>query len=85
MTAMIDFAGIIKPWGNGLGVRLTKPVAQAAGVVADTPVHISVEPGRIVVELRRKRPSLKQMLAEFDPKLHGGEAMAFKPVGKEAL
>jgi antitoxin MazE len=31
------------------------------------------------------RLSLAQMLEAFDPKLHGGEAMATAPVGKEKL
>jgi antitoxin component of MazEF toxin-antitoxin module len=42
-----------------------------------------VEPGRIVVEPVKRRPTLDEMLAEFDPAIHGGEAMAFEPLGKE--
>lgn len=30
------------------------------------------------------RPTLEQMLARFDPALHGGEFMPGAPVGKEA-
>ena len=30
-------------------------------------------------------PALEAMLAAFDPERHGGEAMAFAPVGNEVL
>ena len=30
-------------------------------------------------------PTLEEMLASFDPKRHGGEAMDFPPVGREAI
>lgn len=71
-------------WGNGLALRLTKPMAAAAGVVDGTPVRVSVEPGRIVIETELE-PTLQDMLAAFDPKRHGGEAMAFAPVGVEII
>lgn len=29
------------------------------------------------------KPQLPDMLAAFDPKRHGGELMAFRPLGKE--
>ena len=72
-------------WGNGLGVRITKPLAEAAGIDLNTVLSVSAQPGRIVIEARSGRPSLKAMLAAFDPKRHGGEAMALLPVGRELL
>ena len=74
----------ISAWGNGLALRLTKPMAKAAGVTADTRVRIIAMPGRIVIEADAE-PTLDAMLAAFDPKRHGGEAMAFAPVGVEVL
>ena len=74
----------ISVWGNGLALRLTKPMAKAAGVTADTRVRIIAMPGRIVIEADAE-PTLDAMLAAFDPKRHGGEAMAFAPVGVEVL
>ena len=72
-------------WGNGLGFRITKPLAEAAGIALDTELSVSAQPGRIVIETRAKRPSLDSMLAKFDPERHGGEVMAFRPVGREVL
>jgi antitoxin MazE len=85
MAVVADVAGVVKPWGNGLGVRLTKPVAEAAGVTANAEVSITAQPGRIIVQIKQKRRSLGELLAAFDPVRHGGEALAFKPAGKEVL
>jgi antitoxin MazE len=74
----------IGAWGNGLALRLTKPMAKAAGVTAGTRVRIVAKPGRIVIEADTE-PTLEAMLAAFDPNRHGGEAMAFAPVGVEVL
>lgn len=74
----------ISAWGNGLALRLTRPMAKTAGVAEGSPVRVTVKPGRIVIETEVE-PTLDQMLAAFDPKKHGGEAMADHPVGKEAF
>jgi antitoxin MazE len=84
-TTVTNFQSRVLPWGNGLGLRLTKTLANAAGVDANSPVSITVEPGRIIIETAPKKVSLAAMLASFDPKKHGGEAMAFAPLGKEAM
>jgi antitoxin MazE len=47
-------------------------------------VRVTVKPGRIIIETAVE-PTLEQMLAAFDPKKHGGEVMADKPVGVEAF
>ena len=74
----------ISTWGNGLALRLTKPMAKIAGVAEGSPVRVTVKPGRIVVETETD-PTLDQMLAAFDPKKHGREAMAGGAVGVEAF
>ena len=73
----------VNQWGNGLALRLTKSVAKKAGVKVGTPVRILAQPGRIIVEMSNQEPTLKEMLARFDPKRHDGEVMAFRPVGSE--
>ncbi|TYK76725.1 hypothetical protein FSY45_08865 [Comamonas sp. Z1] len=34
-------------------------------------------------KLRREGPTLESLLARFDPQLHGGEVMAWPPIGVE--
>lgn len=74
----------ISAWGNGLALRLTKPMARTAGVAEGSPVRVTVKPGRIVIETETE-PTLDQMLAAFDPKRHGGEVMTGGAVGVEAF
>lgn len=76
-------AGSVNQWGDGLAVRLTKSVANAAGVTAGTRVTIVAQPGRIIIETANHAPNLEEMLAAFDPERHRGEIMAFDPVGRE--
>ena len=81
---MSSIASQISVWGNGLALRLTKPMAKEAGVVEGTPVRVTVKPGRIVIEAETEL-SLDEMLAVFDPEKHGGELMADSPIGVEAF
>jgi antitoxin component of MazEF toxin-antitoxin module len=75
----------VNQWGNGLAVRINKAIAKAAGVTEGSHVHIVASPGRIVIDLATKEPTLEEMLAAFDPQLHGGEMMAFPPAGVEVF
>lgn len=84
-TTVADFESRLVPCGNGLGLRITKPMASAAGMDANSTVRITVESGRIIIETVPKKVSLSDMLARFDPKRHGGEAMAFALLGKETV
>ena len=85
MQPILKSSATVRVWGNGLGVRFTKPVAKASGMTADAIVNITVQKGRIIIEPRQAKPRLADMLAAFDPQRHGGEAMAFGPLGKEVL
>ena len=48
-------------------------------------MRIVAAPGRVIVAAAEREPTLEEMLASFDPKRRGGEAMGFYPVGREAL
>lgn len=70
----------IKQWGNNLGIRLPITV-----VCAGQRVQISVAARLIVIRPADESVlTLEQRLAQYDPKRHGGEAMADAPVGAEA-
>jgi antitoxin MazE len=81
---MSTTASQIRAWGNGLALRLTKPMAKAAGVAEGSSVRVTVKPGRILIETETE-PTLDQMLAAFDPKKHGGEAMDCRAAGMDAF
>ncbi len=74
----------IKLWGNSLGLRLPAAVARAANLHVDQRVKVAVEDGRVVITPQSgRRLSLKERLALYDPKRHGGEVMAAERIGVE--
>ena len=85
MQAIFNAQAQIRPWGNSLGLRFNRAIVDAAKLFAHADVSITANPGRIVIETRPARPNLDEMLNGFDKSVHSGEAMAFKPLGREAL
>jgi antitoxin MazE len=84
MTAPVVVEQTVQEWGNGLGVRITAPVAKAARVARGTPIRVEVVEGGFFVRVAGKpKLSLAQKLKAFDPEKHGGEVMASGRVGKE--
>ncbi|MEJ7688450.1 MAG: PbsX family transcriptional regulator [Variovorax sp.] len=76
----------VQEWGNGLGVRITAPIAKAAHFARGLPITVEVvEEGVLLRPTGRPRLTLAQKLKAFDPQRHGGEAMATRPVGREVL
>lgn len=74
----------IQEWGNGLGMRITAPLAKAARVARGTPVQVEVVEGGFFVRIVGKpKLTLAQKLKAFDPKVHGGEMMTSGRVGAE--
>jgi antitoxin MazE len=84
MVASVVVEQTVQEWGNGLGLRITAPVAKAAHVARGTPIKVEVVEGGFFVRVCGKpKLSLAQKLKAFDPEQHGGEAMASGRVGKE--
>ena len=74
----------LQEWGNGLAVRLTAPIAKAACLQRGSPVAVEVVEGGVFIHaIGPPRMTLAQKLAQFDPAVHGGEAMASARVGAE--
>ena len=63
----------IAKWGNSLAVRLPKQAAEAAHLTEGAPVTIKVVGRDIVISPARARYSLDELLAAYDPDLHGHE------------
>ena len=82
MDAVVE-QGKVKQWGNSLALRLPSGVAKAAGLEDDTPVTITAIDGQVVIEPVRRRMTLSERLAKFDPVRHGGDLLESAPVGGE--
>ena len=76
----------VQQWGNSLAVRIPAAVARAARFGVGQPVEVSAQESNVLVRsIGEPRLTLEQKLAAFDPRLHSGEAMATRPVGREVL
>ncbi len=62
--------GVIQKWGNSLGVRLPKKLAQEVGINNKSGVDISVDDGKILIEPKqtRKKYKLKNLLSNISSK-----------------
>jgi antitoxin MazE len=74
----------VQRWGNSLAVRIPASIARNAHFEAGTPVEVALqEVGIAVKPIGERNLSLNERLEMFDPKKHGGEAMATGLVGAE--
>ena len=72
----------VTKWGNSLGVRIPRPLAERAGITEGTPIVLEIAEDAIVI--RRKRYSLEALLAQVTPENLHGEVDTGHPVGREA-
>jgi antitoxin MazE len=86
MTATLSADQTIQEWGNGLGVRITAPIARAARFARGLPIKVEVVEGGIFLRaIGKPQLTLAQKLAAFDPAIHGGEVMPTGRVGAEVF
>jgi antitoxin MazE len=84
MTAAIKVSQTVQEWGNGLGVRITSPIAKAARFARGLSVIVEVVDGGVLVRpVGSPKLSLAQKLKAFDPDKHGGEMMRDIRLGAE--
>ena len=76
----------LQMWGNSLAVRIPSAIARTAKLLPGQPVEISVEElGVLIVPVGGRDLTLAERLRQFDPSLHGGEAMVARRLGHEAV
>jgi antitoxin component of MazEF toxin-antitoxin module len=86
MASKVAAEQTVQEWGNGLGVRITTPVAKAGRLARGTPIRVEVVEGGFFVRVTgNPKLSLAQKLKAFDPAKHGGEVMVTGPVGVGAF
>ncbi|TDA70364.1 MAG: AbrB/MazE/SpoVT family DNA-binding domain-containing protein [Clostridia bacterium] len=71
----------VQKWGNSLGIRIPKPLAQQLGLTEGTPVEVEADNHRIVI--RRKRYTLEELLSKVTPENLHGEVDMGLPMGRE--
>jgi antitoxin MazE len=74
----------VQKWGNSLAVRIPKPLAEDAAVKEGTVLNLAVSEGKVIaVPVRKKKLSLKQMLAQVTRKNLHAEVDFGSAVGRE--
>ncbi len=75
----------VQKWGNSLGIRIPKAVAQESAVGEDSEVEITSKDGNIVISpLRKKAFSIRQLLSKVTAANIHVEIESGHPVGKES-
>ncbi|MDE7548877.1 AbrB/MazE/SpoVT family DNA-binding domain-containing protein [Acetobacter fabarum] len=73
-------------WGNSAGVRLNASILQEANLQIKDKVEVRVSGGEIVIRPQKKRQTLDELMARFDPEKHRHDLMLDAlPVGKETI
>jgi antitoxin MazE len=86
MAPALKVEQTVQEWGNGLGVRITSPIAKAAHFSQGVPISVEVVKNGVLLRVVGKpKLSLSQKLKAFDPEQHGGEIMNSAPIGKEII
>ena len=86
MAPALKVEQTVQEWGNGLGVRITSPVAKAAHLSQGMPISVEVVKNGVLLRVVGKpKLSLSQKLKIFDPAIHGGEIMTTESIGKEVI
>lgn len=73
----------VTKWGNSLGIRIPRGIAQDAHIGEGTAVDLRVEDGRIIAE-PIEGETLDVLLARITPENCHGEQFGDEPVGREA-
>ncbi len=73
-------------WGNSLGLRIPKSIAEETNVCEGTFVDVSVKDGQLVIKpVRSKKYSLRELLTDIRPENLHGEISTGDPVGREVF
>ena len=74
----------VQKWGNSLAVRIPKPFAEGAGLLASSEVEVSLEKGVVRLTPIRPRWKLDQLLAGVRKRNLHSEVESGPAVGREA-
>lgn|SRR5690606_18305496 len=57
----------VRKWGNSLAIRIPQVVAEAAQMHDGAEVEISIHDKQITIDLKKKTPTLEELLAKITP------------------
>jgi antitoxin MazE len=81
-------ATTVQRWGNSLGVRIPKAIAEQVELAEGTEVEFVAAGGELTIRPRRKRRrkyKLSELLAQMKPRHRHGELHSGGPRGRELI
>jgi antitoxin MazE len=79
-------ATAVRKWGNSLGIRIPKAVAQQVNLLVGTEVEFETSNGTLTIRpTRRRKYSLSRLLAQAKGPNPHGEWDSSAPAGRETL
>ena len=76
---------LLKRWGNSIGFRIPKGIADSAGLKADDTVEINASQDGFVVKKARRKYVLKDLLSRVTPENRHDSVDWDGPKGNELL
>ena len=73
----------VQKWGNSIGVRIPKAIAQDAEIQEGASVELRVEDGRLVIVPVRRKYTLAELVSKITPENCHPETDWGPPLGKE--
>ncbi len=86
MATALSADQTVQEWGNGLGVRITAPIAKAARFARGLPIKVEVVEGGVFLRaIGTPKLTLEQKLKAYDSNIHGSEVMVTGRIGPEVF
>ena len=73
----------VQKWGNSLGVRIPKAIAEDAEIREGTNVDLIAKDGRLVIAPVKRRYTLKDLVSKITPENRHAETDWGGPTGRE--
>lgn len=71
-------------WGNSLAIRIPSTIARSIHLQIGTLVELVMREKNLIVRIvGNRKPTLDELLENFDPEKHSGETMADGCIGVE--
>lgn len=76
---------VVKAWGNGQGVRLSKKILEAAGIALDDVLQVETGENCVILRKKIKHRTFEERLAEYDGEISVSDFDWGEPAGRELI
>jgi antitoxin MazE len=84
----LSMSTTLQKWGNSLGIRVPKSIAEQLDFSAGTKVEFDTTGGVLTIrpeKVRRRKYKLSELLKQMKPRHRHGELFRDGPVGRELI